>query len=93
MAAVAVGGAMKALAGKVDASMDKNKGGVGGTSVSSSSSSMASRVSGSTYQYGGSNYSQQSVRLFVDLTGSITQTSTGYAINKSMETTLRITGR
>lgn len=92
MAAVAVGGAMKALAGKVDASMDKNKGGAG-TSMTSSSSSVASRASGSTYQYGGSNYSQQSVRLFVDLTGSITQTSTGYAINKSMETTLRITGR
>jgi hypothetical protein len=92
MAAVAIGGAMKALAGKVDASMDKNKTG-SAISGASSGGSMSSKVSGSSYQYGGSNYSTQSVRLFVDLTGSITQTSTGYAINKSMETTLRITGR
>jgi tape measure domain-containing protein len=92
MAAVAIGGAMKALAGKVDASMDKNKTG-SAISGASSGGSMSSKVSGSSYQYGGSNYSTQSVRLFVDLTGSITATSTGYSINKSMETTLRITGR
>lgn len=92
MAAVAVGGAMKALAGKVNASMDKNKSGAG-ISSSTGGGSMSSRISNSSYQYGGSSYSQQSVRLFVDLTGSITQSATGYSINKSMETTLRITGR
>jgi tape measure domain-containing protein len=91
MAAVAIGGAMKALAGKVDASMDKNKGGVANSGVQGSS--VSSKMSSSSYQYGGSSYSQQSVRLFVDLTGSITQSATGYSINKSMETTLRITGR
>lgn len=90
IAAVSVGTALKGLAGKVTSSMDKNKS-ADGKSVATGGAS--SRISGSTYSYGNMSNVQQSVRLFVDLTGSITQTATGYSINKSMETTLRITGR
>jgi tape measure domain-containing protein len=90
MAAVAVGSAMKALSGKVSDSMSKTK--MPGKS-GSTASSVASRASGASYQYGGASYSTQSVRLMVDLTGSITATQTGYSINKSLETTLRVTGR
>jgi tape measure domain-containing protein len=92
IAAVSVGTALKGLAGKVTSSMDKNKS-IDGKSAASSGVGASSRISGSTYSYGNMSNVQQSVRLFVDLTGSITSTSTGYAINKSMETTLRITGR
>jgi tape measure domain-containing protein len=91
MAAVAVGSAMKALAGKVNASMDSNKANSANKSVSSSN--VSDRTSGSSYQYGGSSYSTQTVKLLVDLTGSITATPTGYQINKTLETNLRITGR
>jgi len=90
IAAVSVGTALKGLAGKVTSSMDKNKS-ADGKSIATGGAS--SRISGSTYSYGNMSNVQQSVRLFVDLTGSITQTATGYSINKSMETTLRITGR
>jgi tape measure domain-containing protein len=92
IAAVSVGTALKGLAGKVTSSMDKNKG-ADGKSMTSGASGPSSRISGSTYQYGTTSNVQQSVRLFVDLTGSITQSATGYQIQKSMETTLRITGR
>jgi len=92
IAAVSVGTALKGLAGKVTSSMDKNKS-VDGKSIASGGSGASSRISGSTYSYGNMSNVQQSVRLFVDLTGSITQSATGYSINKSMETTLRITGR
>jgi tape measure domain-containing protein len=90
MAAVAVGTAMKALSGKVSASMDKNK---MNNASSTSGTSASTRVSGASYQYGGSSYSTQSVKLSIDLTGAITATQTGYQINKSLETTLRVTGR
>jgi hypothetical protein len=90
MAAVAVGSAMKALSGKVSDSMSKTK--MPGKS-GSTASSVASRASGASYQYGGASYSTQSVRLSIDLTGAITATQTGYSINKSLETTLRVTGR
>lgn len=90
MAAVAVGSAMKALSGKVSDSMSKTK---MPNSSGSTSSSVASRASGASYQYGGASYSTQTIRMLVDLTGSITATQTGYSINKSFETNLRITGR
>jgi tape measure domain-containing protein len=90
MAAVAVGSAMKALSGKVSDSMSKNN--MPGKS-GSTASSVSSRASGASYQYGGASYATQSIRLMVDLTGSITATQTGYSINKSLETTLRVTGR
>jgi hypothetical protein len=54
---------------------------------------VASRASGASYQYGGASYAAQTVRLSIDLTGAITATQTGYSINKSFETTLRVTGR
>jgi tape measure domain-containing protein len=92
IAAVSVGTALKGLAGKVTSSMDKNKS-ADGKAIASGGAGASSRISGSTYQYGNMSNVQQSVRLFVDLTGSITQSATGYSINKSMETTLRITGR
>ena len=50
-------------------------------------------ASGTSYAYGGPSYATQTVRLMVDLTGSITATQTGYSINKSLETNLRITGQ
>lgn len=92
IAAVSIGTALKGLAGKVTSSMDKNKS-ADGKAIASGGTGASSRISGSTYQYGNMSNVQQSVRLFVDLTGSITQSATGYSINKSMETTLRITGR
>ncbi len=63
------------------------------TSSPSTKPSVSSKASGSSYAYGGSSYSTQSIRMMVDLTGSITATPTGYSINKSFETTLRVTGR
>ena len=90
MAAVAVGSAMKALSGKVSDSMSKTN---MPSKSGSTASSVSSKASGASYQYGGASYSTQSVRLMVDLTGSITATQTGYSINKSLETTLRVTGR
>jgi len=89
MAAVAVGSAMKALSGKVSDTMSKTK----TPNTSGAISSVSSKASGSSYQYGGSSYASQSIRMMVDLTGSITATPTGYSINKSFETTLRVTGR
>lgn len=92
ISAVAAGTAMKQFGSAVSSSMNSKAmpsvaaGGMPSTSV-------ASKASGSSYQYGGSSYATQSVRLMVDLTGSITATQTGYSINKSLETTLRVTGR
>ena len=63
------------------------------TTSQGSSPSVAQKASGSNYAMGGSSYSAQSVRLSIDLTGSITSTQTGYQINKSLETVLRVTGR
>lgn len=92
--AVAVGTALKAVSGKMSeassamSSVSKAKGG-----SLASGGSVASKASGSSYSYGGSSYSTQSIRLAIDLTGAITATQTGYQINKSLETTLRVTGR
>lgn len=92
ISAVAAGTAMKQFGSAVSSSMNSKAmpsvaaGGMPSTSV-------ASKASGSSYQYGGSSYATQSIRLMVDLTGSITATQTGYSINKSLETTLRVTGR
>jgi tape measure domain-containing protein len=87
LGAITAGMALKATSAKAG----------GGTSTSMSASakmpSVASRASGASYQYGGASFSNQSVRLSIDLTGSITATQTGYSINKSLETTLRITGQ
>ncbi len=86
--AIASGTAMKQLGSSISTSQQvRTSGGAMATP------SVASKASGSSYQYGGSSYATQSLRLMVDLTGSITATQTGYSINKSLETTLRVTGR
>ena len=92
IAAVSAGTAMKQFGSAVSSSM-KSKQIPSVTGGSMSTPSVSSKASGSSYQYGGSSYATQSVRLMVDLTGSITATQTGYSINKSLETTLRVTGR
>jgi hypothetical protein len=48
---------------------------------------------GSTYRNGSATYGGQAIRLSIDLTGAITASPTGYNINKSLETILRVTGR
>lgn len=92
IAAVSAGTAMKQFGSAVSSST-KSKPIASATGGAMPSSSVSSKASGSSYQYGGSSYATQSVRLMVDLTGSITATQTGYSINKSLETTLRVTGR
>jgi len=84
LAAVAAGTALKALSSKQEKSLNQP------TAMQLPTSTKAT---GSSYQYGGSSYSTQSIRLSIDLTGSITQTQTGYQINKSLETVARVTGR
>jgi tape measure domain-containing protein len=92
IAAVSAGTAMKQFGSAVSSSM-KSKPIPSATGGAMPSTSVSSKASGSSYQYGGSSYATQSVRLMVDLTGSITATQSGYSINKSLETTLRVTGR
>lgn len=55
--------------------------------------SSKSMQSGSTYQYGGGTFATQSIKLSIDLTGSITASPTGYNISKQYETIARVTGR
>jgi tape measure domain-containing protein len=84
LALMALGGVMKGAANQLSKPSTTSQG---------SSPSVAQKASGSNYAMGGSSYSAQSVRLSIDLTGSITSTQTGYQINKSLETVLRVTGR
>ena len=88
--AVAAGSMLKGLA-------SKNKDGIsakqGTTTVTANAGKLSGMASGSSYNYGGASYAAQTVRLSIDLTGAITATQTGYSINKSLETTLRVTGR
>lgn len=51
------------------------------------------RTTGASFAYGGASYATQSIKLQIDLTGAITASPTGYNINKSLETVLRVTGR
>ena len=84
LALMALGGLMKGTANQLSKSQSPQQ---------TSTPSVAQKASGSNYAYGGSSYSAQTVRLAIDLTGSITSTQTGYQINKSLETVLRVTGR
>ena len=84
LALMALGGLMKGAANQLSKPS---------STPQTSSPSVAQKASGSNYAMGGSAYSAQSVRLSIDLTGSITSTQTGYQINKSLETVLRVTGR
>lgn len=86
LALMAIGGLMKGVASNL--SRPRQVGQMGGQTQS-----VAQRSSGSNYSYGGSPYSAQTIRLAIDLTGAITATQTGYQINKSLETVLRVTGR
>lgn len=90
LTAIAIGTAMQNMGQKTQQAMQAKKGASASVSSSSASSGMKS---GSVYQNGSQTYGGQMVRLFIDLTGSITQTQSGYQIQKSMETNLRITGR
>ena len=86
LAMMAIGGLLKGVGSALSKPKDMGTSG-GGTQ------SVAQKSSGSNYSYGGSSYSTQTLRLAIDLTGAITATQTGYQINKSLETTLRVTGR
>lgn len=88
--AVAAGSLLKGMATKTDSAISARS---SGNQVAVKSGGSTGMASGSSYSYGGPSYSTQSMRLAIDLTGSITSTQTGYAINKSFETTLRVTGR
>lgn len=87
LAMIAVGGLLKGTAnamGRAKANASPSTGG---------GATMSQKASGSNYSYGGGSFPTQTMRLMVDLTGAITATQTGYSINKSFETTLRVTGR
>lgn len=92
MAAVAIGTAMQ-NAGKKTSQAIQAKGSSSMPSTGSISSASSGIKSGSVYQSGSQTYGGQAIRLAIDLTGSITATQTGYQINKSLETVLRVTGR
>jgi tape measure domain-containing protein len=87
LAMIAVGGLLKGTA----SAMARAK--TGTPASQGSGATMSQRASGSNYSYGGGSFPTQTMRLLVDLTGAITATQTGYSINKSFETTLRVTGR
>ena len=92
MAAVAIGTAMQNVGKKTSQAIQAK--GASSVSTSGMSSATSSAIkSGTTYQSGSQTYGGQVVRLAIDLTGSITATQTGYQINKSLETVLRVTGR
>lgn len=85
--AVAAGYALKGLSQRAKTSNDN-------ASVATKNNTNLSKMStGASYQYGGASYSTQTVKLQIDLTGAITASPTGYNINKSLETVLRVTGR
>jgi tape measure domain-containing protein len=86
LAMIAVGGLLKGTASAMTKA--KTEG-----APTTKGASMSQRASGSNYSYGGGSFPTQTMRLLVDLTGAITATQTGYSINKSFETTLRVTGR
>lgn len=86
LAMIAVGGLLKGTASAMTKA--KTEG-----APTTKGASMSQKASGSNYSYGGGSFPTQTMRLLVDLTGAITATQTGYSINKSFETTLRVTGR
>lgn len=86
LALIAVGGLLKGVA----SNLAKQTRTVTGGTQSSQQQSMSS---GTRYAFGGSAFNAQTVRLQIDLTGAITASPSGYNINKSFETVLRVTGR
>ena len=87
LAMIAVGGSLKGTASAMAKAKSTSPSQAGGGAT------MSQKASGSNYSYGGGSFPTQTMRLLVDLTGAITATQTGYSINKSFETTLRVTGR
>jgi tape measure domain-containing protein len=87
--AVAAGYALKGLSQKAKSTSEGSASALSGKTTGNTSG----MKSGASYQYGGASYSTQSIRLAIDLTGAITASPTGYNINKSLETVLRVTGR
>lgn len=92
MAAVGIGTAMKSLGEKASTAMSSIAQSRGSSSSAKSNANYA-RATGSSYSSGTMAYPTQSIRLAIDLTGAITASPTGYNINKSLETVLRVTGR
>lgn len=95
-AAVAAGSLLKSMATKTENAIDAKNQALAdkaNSKINTKLPSAGARTSGTSYQYGGSSYSTQSIKLSIDLTGAITASPTGYNINKSMETVLRVTGR
>lgn len=92
MAAVGIGTAMKSLGEKASSAMTSIAQSRGSSNSARSNSNYA-RATGSSYSSGTMTYPTQSIRLAIDLTGAITASPTGYNINKSLETVLRVTGR
>ena len=90
--AVAAGSLLKSMASKTDSAIDANAKSTT-DNITKKASATSGMTSGSSYQYGGASYSTQSIKLSIDLTGAITASPTGYNINKSLETVLRVTGR
>jgi len=90
--AVAAGSLLKSMASKTDSAIDANAKSTT-DKISKKASTTSGMTSGSSYQYGGASYATQSIKLSIDLTGAITASPTGYNINKSLETVLRVTGR
>lgn len=89
LAMMAIGGLLKGAGSALSRPRSTGTGGM----QTNQGQSVAQRSSGSNYSYGGSSFPSQTLRLAIDLTGAITATQTGYQINKSLETTLRVTGR
>jgi len=89
LAMMAIGGLLKGAG----SALSRPRNTVAGGMQTGQGQSVAQRSSGSNYSYGGSSFPSQTLRLAIDLTGAITATQTGYQINKSLETTLRVTGR
>lgn len=98
--AIGIGTALVALGSVMKNSSSKNGQTVGGTAnpsrvsaIPSSSRGQNSMKTGNTYTNGSAVFATQSIRLSIDLTGSITASPTGYNINKQYETLARVTGR
>lgn len=88
LAAIAAGTALKNMAKNMTGDTTQ-----GINNATRGISNASGRMSGASFAYGGASYATQSIKLQIDLTGAITASPTGYNINKSLETVLRVTGR
>jgi tape measure domain-containing protein len=93
MAAIAIGTAMQNVSKKTSDAINNSSSSSLASAKSATGMSSSGMNSGSTYRNGSATYGGQAIRLSIDLTGAITASPTGYNINKSLETILRVTGR